>query len=496
MAILNDHKALILKERKSVDWKVIEREWKEYFDEAGIDNWRSLFASVIRGVMTDRAKALVTDFGFAFDVNNFYAREWFSDYTLQFAQPINDTTLTTLSNMLDQATNEGWSIPEMQNHMTTVFDQWMNGGVSPEEFQWYSERMPAYRTENIARTETIRASNKGAYELYKDNNVDEQEWVSTSDNRTRPEHLEANGQVRKLDEPFDVGGEKLMFPGDPAGSPGNTCQCRCTTVPVIKEIGDETPETTEPEPAYQFTEAQNIQEANDYAKNVLGIPDADYKGVDIKIANEWNKSLTDTFNKFPELKGNFDMVGSTQAVYKKEFDYLVNKRLTDAKNIFDRLGYSDAQRLDYAKKWAKKYATKTPPRTYAYSINKAKMNNGIFVNNKYTYKNAINYLESDVINKFHPIGCDSFKSVADHEIGHQIDDLLKIGKNDDINKIFIDSLRQGNVADSLSEYALKGKSEFVAEAWSEFVNNPNPRSIASQVGELILQVYKDTYGTR
>jgi len=219
-----------------VDWKVIEREWKEYFDEAGIDNWRSLFASVIRGVMTDRAKALVTDFGFAFDVNNFYAREWFSDYTLQFAQPINDTTLTTLSNMLDQATNEGWSIPEMQNHMTTVFDQWMNGGVSPEEFQWYSERMPAYRTENIARTETIRASNKGAYELYKDNNVDEQEWVSTNDNRVRPEHWDANGQVRKLDEPFDVGGEQLMFPGDPAGSPENTCQCRCTTVPVIKEI--------------------------------------------------------------------------------------------------------------------------------------------------------------------------------------------------------------------------------------------------------------------
>ena len=240
---MNDHKSLILKERKSVDWKAVEKDWKAYFDEAGAENWRSLFAPVIQGVMTDRAKALVTDFGFAFDVNNFYAREWFADYTLQFAQPINDTTLNTLSNMLDQATKEGWSIPEMQNHMTTVFDQWMNGGVSPEEFQWYSERMPAYRTENIARTESIRGSNKGAYELYKDNNVEEQEWVSTLDNRTRSyangdefDHIEANGQIRKLDEPFDVGGEKLMFPGDPAGSPGNTCQCRCTTIPVIKEI--------------------------------------------------------------------------------------------------------------------------------------------------------------------------------------------------------------------------------------------------------------------
>ncbi len=245
MAILNDHKALILKERKSVDWKLVKKDWKAYFDQAGKDNWRTAFAPVIQGVMTDRADALVTDFGFAFDVNNFYAREWFSEYTLQFAQPINDTTLTTLSNVLDQATKEGWSIPEMQNHMTTVFDQWMNGGVSPEEFQWYSERMPAYRTENIARTESIRASNKGAYELYKDNNVDEQEWVATNDGRARLEHLNAgfgydgHGQIVKVGEPFIVDGEPLMFPGDPAGSPGNTINCRCTAVPVIKEIGEE-----------------------------------------------------------------------------------------------------------------------------------------------------------------------------------------------------------------------------------------------------------------
>jgi hypothetical protein len=47
----------------------------------------------------------------------------------------------------------------------------------------------------------------------------------------RMSHLAADGQVRKVNEPFDVGGEKLMYPRDPAGSPGNTINCGCYTVP-------------------------------------------------------------------------------------------------------------------------------------------------------------------------------------------------------------------------------------------------------------------------
>ncbi|MDD5517841.1 MAG: phage minor head protein [Candidatus Omnitrophica bacterium] len=225
-----------MKERKSINWKDVEKDWQEYFDEADEENWRKTFVPVIQGVMTDRAKALAIDFGFQFDVVNFYAREWFTDYMLVFAQDINDNTSETLSNMLDQAMNEGWSIPDMQKNMTTMFDQWMKGDIPAEEFQWYKDRMPARRTENIARSESIRASNAGSHELYRENKVKQHEWLSTNDDRTRPEHAEANGQVRDIDEPFNVGGEKLLYPGDPAGSPGNTCQCRCTDLPVIEEI--------------------------------------------------------------------------------------------------------------------------------------------------------------------------------------------------------------------------------------------------------------------
>lgn len=53
------------------------------------------------------------------------------------------------------------------------------------------------------------------------------EWIATGDDRTRETHAEADGQVVGLKDPFNVGGEDLMRPGDPAGSPELTINCRC-----------------------------------------------------------------------------------------------------------------------------------------------------------------------------------------------------------------------------------------------------------------------------
>lgn len=64
------------------------------------------------------------------------------------------------------------------------------------------------------------------------------EWATTQDSRARNEHRAADGQVRKWKEPFIVAGESLLFPGDPAGSAGNTVNCRCQILyRTQKEIG-------------------------------------------------------------------------------------------------------------------------------------------------------------------------------------------------------------------------------------------------------------------
>lgn len=91
----------------------------------------------------------------------------------------------------------------------------------------------------IARTETTYAQNSARQTVGEEGerlgfNMLKQ-WVATEDGRTRDEHQDADGQVVKVDEPFEVGGEHLMFPGDfsMGASAWNTVNCRCTVVYII-----------------------------------------------------------------------------------------------------------------------------------------------------------------------------------------------------------------------------------------------------------------------
>ena len=52
-------------------------------------------------------------------------------------------------------------------------------------------------------------------------------WIAILDEKTREWHAEASGQKVPKEQPFVVGGETLMFPRDPNGSPSNTINCRC-----------------------------------------------------------------------------------------------------------------------------------------------------------------------------------------------------------------------------------------------------------------------------
>lgn len=230
LALLREAQHKSLAQKATVNWLTLDQEWQVYLELAG-DNWREAFIPLMQGVMMDQGNALNLAFGMQFDVRNLFAEAWFNDYTIEFAQPILATTERDVRQLLQQAQVEGWSIPTMQKHLTEVFEQYMAGELTPEDFAWFEARMPAYRRELIARTETIRASNAGSNALYRDWGVQMKEWLATNDERTRPDHAAANGQRVAVDARFDVGGEMLSHPGDPNGSPENTINCRCTLVP-------------------------------------------------------------------------------------------------------------------------------------------------------------------------------------------------------------------------------------------------------------------------
>ena len=88
-----------------------------------------------------------------------------------------------------------------------------------------------------ARTAVTAAQNAGRMDSYAA--ADEmwgikskKKWVATKDLRTRHDHGMADNQIVDYDQPFDVGGYKMMFPGDGSlGAPGHELyNCRCTVV--------------------------------------------------------------------------------------------------------------------------------------------------------------------------------------------------------------------------------------------------------------------------
>lgn len=86
------------------------------------------------------------------------------------------------------------------------------------------------RAQRIARTESTGATNYGAVQALKDEGRTHKKWVATKDKRTRPEHVQADGQIVPVDGEFEVGGYRLVMPGDPSASAHLVINCRCTIV--------------------------------------------------------------------------------------------------------------------------------------------------------------------------------------------------------------------------------------------------------------------------
>jgi HK97 family phage portal protein len=91
------------------------------------------------------------------------------------------------------------------------------------------------RSLSIARTQTGGAISSGRHAGFKHAGVELKTWVTSRDENVRDTHKAAEKEYAKgleLDEAFWVGGEKLMHPGDPHGTPGNVINCRCVEVAI------------------------------------------------------------------------------------------------------------------------------------------------------------------------------------------------------------------------------------------------------------------------
>ncbi len=254
----------------------------------------------------------------------------------------------------------------------------------------------------------------------------------------------------------------------------------------------------------EFTPADSISKAEDFARNVLKIPNVSYKGVDVTTANEWNRGLFDTFRKFPELHDRFGFVGECHernvALKPVVVSYFTDLYSRANPNVsFEKIKpFIDED----VKKFMRKMAVSSNTMAQSWSPPTSEFHHfrGITVNSNFGKQsdNFIDILQKDVKSKFHPIGCTTIRSVLDHEIGHQLDDLLGIRNIQDIQELF-NSRTLRELTDGISEYSWNNHnnnkfSEMIAEGWAEYCNNPEPREIAQKIGKTIEDEYKKRFG--
>ena len=156
---------------------------------------------------------------------------------------MSDTSLLPYKE-IDPAKDIAWNVRQMKSEV-------LQGILQGEDMKSISNRLSNVigMNENSAvrnaRTMVTAAENKGRqdgfYQAEEDGIILEKYWLCVHGERTREAHAAAGNDYSKSksipqSQPFIVGGEKLMFPGDNSmGASGwNLYNCRCSVAAVVK----------------------------------------------------------------------------------------------------------------------------------------------------------------------------------------------------------------------------------------------------------------------
>lgn len=390
---------------------------------------------------------------------------------------------STVSDVLAMAMTEGRHPREMARMLDRVITG--DGGGDFGIVDSLGRRIPSRRrAEILARTETIRAhhaANMGEYRAAGALGITVlAEHLTAGDARVCPQCAPLQGKRYELDE------AEHMIPVHP--------QCRCVAIPYIPEDEDEPEEAVEEQafmPAASIKAAEEYALANKYAEHVS------YEGLDLRSANAINEAMHENIRLIPGLRGLMGFLGTNAAERSRARQFYLKERLKDmgVEKLSD-LPSGMARAIEEGvdnfyndmKMQPNVWAHAAPNYYRKYGIQGISVNEEHFRDFESLTKEATN----SVLKKFHPHKTDSVKAIVDHEIAHIIDmvldsDELVLSRSVTgvINTAYT-SRPMAKMRKELSEYARESPAEMLAEGWAEYLNNPNPRPLAREIGEFIL----------
>lgn len=164
---------------------------------------------------------------------------WAKEHAQEFAEYIQETTNKELqkavSKKSDSESSDSESASKERSVKTdntstskksiTITGVDLSEIVNLDELYCFSKK----RIRSITKNEIQFLANAMRHEQLKESGQKTHTWVTFHDERVRPTHRIADFQTKPIDEPFNVGGYKMMFPGDSSfgAPPQEIINCRC-----------------------------------------------------------------------------------------------------------------------------------------------------------------------------------------------------------------------------------------------------------------------------
>ncbi len=184
---------------------------EEAVAEANAEIRRKAFEQMVNGILIR--------LGIRFDITSILSQALLNGLAAR-AEEIMEGIRVPVARVIANSYVNGLSVPQTADAIIEAVD-----GIA----EWQAVQ--------LARNDLVGLANGGSLlsarivqERFPEIGLAYKEWLSTPDERTRPTHVEANGQRVPLETPFVVGDATLAYPGDPSGPDGEVINCRCTVL--------------------------------------------------------------------------------------------------------------------------------------------------------------------------------------------------------------------------------------------------------------------------
>ncbi len=364
----------------------------------------------------------------------------------------------------------------------------------------------------ISRTEGHRIQNRAQMDMLnkaKENGADVvKQWISTLDDRTRESHKVLDGQIREIEDYFEVNGYKAKYPGG-FGVASEDIHCRCCMGQRAKWNLDQDELNTLKDRASYFG-LDKTKDFEDFKNKYLQVPDTTGK-IDISNENWHGLHFPQNYKSKKEaVKSLFDKYGIAFSDSRK---YPIDEEiLCDAVSWMDAFEkeYPDFVKSNPAK--LPKLAVKAPSSMktslgyFQYYRNGTPVEmalNGKYHSDKQAFEG---YVKRCAGNKWTVANATTRKTFV-HEYGHYVSNSMCVinghGWEHDFIEECVDEYKKAHPeytktsyiglqkdCDEVSRYGMKSESECFAETFAEYYGGENPREFAQIFGRKLDNLLK------